>query len=67
MKTNDFRAKTAGELQDSLFTLLKAQFELRMQFGSGQLTKHHQIKNNRKDIARLKTVQSEKGRVENKV
>jgi len=63
MNATDLRLKASGELTDSLFGLLKHQFELRMQLGAGQLTKHHQIRINRKDIARIKTVMSEKKRI----
>jgi large subunit ribosomal protein L29 len=39
--------------------LLREQFNLRMQKGSGQLSKPHKMKQVRRDIARLKTVKAE--------
>lgn len=60
MKVKDLRAKSAGELSNELGSLLKAQFNLRMQRGVGQLSRNHQFKETRKDIARIKTLLNEK-------
>jgi len=60
MKVSEYRAKNPNELQSDLEALLKEQFNLRMQKGSGQLDKPHQMREVRKDIARIKTVLNEK-------
>ena len=56
MKANEFRAKSGDELQKDLSELLKAQFGLRMQHATQQLTNTSQIKKVRRDIARVRTV-----------
>lgn len=60
MKAEELRSKSVDELRASLLELLKEQFNLRMQRGAGQLTKHHLMHNVRKNIARVKTVMNEK-------
>ena len=60
MKTTDLRAKNDVELQKELLELRKAQFGLRMQVATQQLTNTSQIGKVRKDIARVKTIQREK-------
>ena len=60
MKASDLRAKTAAELGQELESLLKAQFGLRMQKATQQLTNHSQIRNVRRDIARVRTLLTEK-------
>lgn len=60
MKAAEFRNKSENELRDELHGLLQEQFSLRMQQGSGQLAKPHQLKRVRRDIARVKTVLNEK-------
>jgi len=62
MNASELRQKSATELQDELYALLKEQFNLRMQRGSGQLAKPHQMNVVRKDIARVKTIMREKAR-----
>jgi len=56
MKANELRAKSGDELQKELSELLKAQFGLRMQHATQQLTNTSQIKKVRPDIARVRTV-----------
>ena len=56
MKSNELRAKSGDELQKELSELLKAQFGLRMQHATQQLTNTSQIKKVRRDIARVRTV-----------
>ncbi len=63
MKANEFRSKSAAELQEELIKLRREQFNLRMQQASGQLAKPDQFRKVRKDIARLKTVMGEQRRV----
>ncbi|HEY8568807.1 50S ribosomal protein L29 [Microbulbifer harenosus] len=60
MKTADLRSKSVEELNQELLSQLEAQFKLRMQKSTGQLTQTHLLKQTRRDIARIKTVLTEK-------
>lgn len=60
MKTTELRAKSDADLQKELLDLRKAQFGLRMQVATQQLTNTSQLGKVRKDIARVKTIQREK-------
>lgn len=60
MKTSELRAKNDDDLRKELMDLLKAQFGLRMQVATQQLTNTSQIKKVRRDIARLRTVMKER-------
>jgi large subunit ribosomal protein L29 len=60
MKTSELRAKNEEGLQKELLELRKAQFGLRMQVATQQLTNTSQVGKVRKDIARIKTIQREK-------
>ncbi|MBI5790753.1 MAG: 50S ribosomal protein L29 [Rhodocyclales bacterium] len=60
MKASELRTKGAEELQKELLDLRKAQFGLRMQVATQQLTNTSQLGKVRKDIARIKTIQREK-------
>lgn len=60
MKAGELRKNSVEELKHSLDDLLKEQFNLRMQQGSGQLSRPSQMKSVRRDIARVKTVMHEK-------
>ena len=60
MNVNEMKAKTVVELRDELKGLLQEQFNLRMQKGMGQLTNIHELRRVRREIARLKTVMTEK-------
>ncbi|AOS96835.1 MULTISPECIES: 50S ribosomal protein L29 [Microbulbifer] len=60
MKTADLREKSVEELNQELLNQLEAQFKLRMQKSTGQLTQTHLLKQTRRDIARIKTVLTEK-------
>jgi len=44
-----------SDLKEELLSLLREQFNLRMQRGSGTAVKPHLIKNVRRNIARVKT------------
>ncbi|MBQ9601255.1 MAG: 50S ribosomal protein L29 [Neisseriaceae bacterium] len=61
MKANELKEKSVEQLNEVLVDLLKQQFGLRMQHATGQLGKTSEIKRVRRDIARVKTVISEKG------
>ena len=60
MNASELREKNVGELEQVLHDLLKEQFSLRMQRGTGQLSRPHLMAQVRKDIARVKTVMNEK-------
>jgi large subunit ribosomal protein L29 len=60
MNASELRTKNAEDLQKELLDLRKAQFGLRMQVATQQLTNTSQIGKVRKDIARIKTIQREK-------
>jgi large subunit ribosomal protein L29 len=60
MKASELRAKGAGELNQELLELLKAQFSLRMQLATQQLGNTSQLGKVRRDIARVRTVLCEK-------
>ena len=51
-----------AELKQELAALLKAQFGLRMQKATQQLANFSQLRKVRKDIARLRTVLTEKAK-----
>jgi large subunit ribosomal protein L29 len=56
MKAAELRTKSAEELQQELSSLLRAQFSLRMQKATQQLTNTSQLGKVRRDIARVRTV-----------
>ncbi|HUP96130.1 MAG TPA: 50S ribosomal protein L29 [Burkholderiales bacterium] len=60
MNASELRAKSAEELQTELHSLLRAQFALRMQKATQQLTNTSQIRKVRRDIARVRTFLNEK-------
>jgi large subunit ribosomal protein L29 len=60
MKASELRAKGAGELNQELLELLKAQFSLRMQLATQQLGNTSQLGKVRRDIARVRTLLREK-------
>jgi large subunit ribosomal protein L29 len=60
MKATELRGKDQDALQKELNELLKAQFGLRMQLATQQLTNTAQLKKVRRDIARVKTVMTQK-------
>lgn len=62
MNANELREKSADDLKLELDGLLREQFNLRMQQGTGQLSRPDQVKKVRRDIARIKTVLNEKAK-----
>jgi large subunit ribosomal protein L29 len=62
MKAAELKGKSPDELQQELTSLLKAQFSLRMQKATQQLTNTSQLGKVRRDIARVRTVLAQKGR-----
>ncbi len=59
MDTAELRQKKPEELDALILELLREQFNLRMQKGSGQLSKPSEMKRVRRSIARVKTVIAE--------
>ena len=62
MKASELRAKDPAELSKELEELLRAQFSLRMQKATQQLTNSSQLKKVRRDIARARTILREKAK-----
>lgn len=60
MKASELRNKSQSDLDKELTELLKAQFSMRMQLATQQLTNTSQLGKVRKDIARVRTVITEK-------
>jgi large subunit ribosomal protein L29 len=60
MKASELRDKDPVALQKELNELLRAQFGLRMQIATQQLSNTAQLKKLRRDIARVKTVMNQK-------
>ncbi|MCG6941312.1 MAG: 50S ribosomal protein L29 [Thiohalocapsa sp.] len=58
-KAAELRGQPREDLEKQLLELLKEQFNLRMQKGSGQLARPSQFKTVRREIARIKTVLAE--------
>jgi large subunit ribosomal protein L29 len=59
MKASELRQKSEQELKSMLDELSREQFNLRMQKGSGQLSRPDQVKKARRDIARIHTLLKE--------
>ena len=59
MKVKDIRDMSAGELNQKLASLKEELFNLRFQLATGQLENPMRIKEVKKTIARIKTVQRE--------
>ena len=60
MKASELREKSKEDLNKDLLTLREEQFKLRMQKSTGQLGQSHLLKQNQRDIARVKTVLTQK-------
>ena len=60
MKAPELRANDASQRNAELLELLKAQFSLRMQIATQQLSNTSQLGKVRKDIARVRTILREK-------
>ena len=54
------KTKSVVELRDELKGLLQEQFNLRMQKGMGQMTNVNELRRVRRDIARVKTIMTQK-------
>ena len=62
MKAAELREKSAIELSAELTENYKEQFKLRMQQAAGQMARSSEVKRVRREIARIKTILSEKQR-----
>lgn len=62
MKAKELRGKSAADLKSELDSLLKAQFNLRMQHATQQLQNNSEIRKVRRDIARVRTLMAEGAR-----
>ena len=60
MKANELRSKTDVELGEELMSLRKAAFNLRVQQATGQLNRPSEVKQVRREIARVKTIINER-------
>jgi large subunit ribosomal protein L29 len=60
MKTSELRAKDVAALEKEVADLLRAHFGLRMQKATQALTNHSTLRKTRRDIARVKTILTEK-------
>ena len=56
MKASELRQKSKDELGALLLDLAREQFNLKMQKGTGQLSKPDQVKKVRRDVARIHTI-----------
>lgn len=61
-KATDLRAKTDDQLSEELGNLKREAFNLRFQAATSQLEKASRVKEVRRDIARIKTLQTERSR-----
>ena len=60
MKAEELRGRTADELEDELLKLRREQFNLRFQAATGQIENTARIREVRRTVARIKTVQGER-------
>ena len=59
-RLSDLKTMTTDQLQDELLNLKKEQFNLRFQRATGQLENTSRVRQVRKDIARVRTLQQQK-------
>jgi len=62
MKAEDIRTKSDDQISDQLLDLKKEAFNLRFRRASGQLENTARVRAVRRDIARLRTILSERAR-----
>jgi len=62
MKIDDLKQKTDDQLADQLSDLKKEQFNLRFQAATNQLEKPSRVREVRRSIAQIKTLQTERAR-----
>ena len=61
---DDLKVKTDDQLQQQLIDLKREQFNLRFQAATNQLEKPSRVKEVRRTIARIKTLQNDRARAE---
>ena len=61
---DDLKVKTDDQLQQELTELKREQFNLRFQSATNQLEKPSRVREVRRTIARIQTLQSERARAE---
>ncbi|HYX47436.1 MAG TPA: 50S ribosomal protein L29 [Sphingomicrobium sp.] len=61
---DDLKVKTDDQLQQQLSELKREQFNLRFQSATNQLEKPSRVKEVRRTIARIKTLQNERARAQ---
>ena len=61
-KFEDIKDQTDDQLSDQLVELKREQFNLRFQAATNQIEKPSRVREVRRDIARIKTVQNERAR-----
>ena len=66
MKAEELRTQSLDQLSDRLASLKKEQFNLRFQAATGQLEKTARVREVRRDIARIKTIATQKRAAEAK-
>ena len=59
-RLSDLKAMTPDQLQDELMSLKKEQFNLRFQRATGQLENTARVREVRRDIGRVRTLQRQK-------
>ena len=60
MKAQELKTQTPDQLRDQLVALKKEAFNLRFQAATNQLERPARIKEVRRDIARIKTLQAQR-------
>jgi large subunit ribosomal protein L29 len=61
---DDFKAKSDDQLQTQLGELKREQFNLRFQAATNQLEKPSRVKEVRRSIARIKTLQNQRSKAQ---
>lgn len=60
MNASELKEKSVEELEQTLLELSRDRFSLRMERSTGQLSQPHLLRENKRDIARVKTVLRQK-------
>lgn len=60
MKAEEIRAMSEDQIKDKLLDLRKEQMNLRFQTATGQVEKTHRAREIRRDVARLKTITTQR-------
>jgi large subunit ribosomal protein L29 len=63
-KTDDLKTRTDDQLSDQLGELKREQFNLRFQAATNQLEKPSRVREVRRTIARIRTLQNERARAQ---